>query len=251
MIKNVISTLLQAQQELERTIAQGGSVREFWEVTQLTPYVLSASDIEQVVQEVLGIDSSFDEFEQVARQDFVFFRKHPEENEISVETMRRAITSLQMAAGDFVRVVVFAQFDAASEQAHNAFLKTLEDGVPGVIFLLQCDSTMGLLETVRSRVMVVSSDSIAAVPSYEVLTLARRVLRADDDALAEALEWAMQEREEAVLFVKALIQSAEELRMYGVIPALSETLHTIITANTSPKYLLDSVLIRILVMRKG
>jgi hypothetical protein len=61
----------------------------------------------------------------------------------------------------------------------------------------------------------------------------------------------MQEREEAVLFVKALLQSAEELRMYGVIPVLSETLHTIMTTNTSPKYLLDSVLIRILVGRKG
>ncbi len=54
------------------------------------------------------------------------------------------------------KVYYFKRFHTLTEEAANAFLKTLEEPPPGVYFLAQADQELGVLPTVRSRMQRVN-----------------------------------------------------------------------------------------------
>ncbi|NLW55147.1 MAG: hypothetical protein GX050_00755 [Firmicutes bacterium] len=54
------------------------------------------------------------------------------------------------------KVYFFKRFHTLTEEAANAFLKTLEEPPPGVYFLAQAEQELGLLPTIRSRMQRVN-----------------------------------------------------------------------------------------------
>ena len=84
---------------------------------------------------------------------------------IEIGAIRTAIAELSLRSGDR-RIVVVDGADAMGEPAANAFLKTLEEPPPGIVFLLVTARPAHLLETIHSRTQrvpfsVLSADEFA------------------------------------------------------------------------------------------
>jgi len=76
----------------------------------------------------------------------------PEDGKIKLEEIRQicydALLNPYLSAG---KVYYFQKFEALTEVAANAFLKTLEEPPPAVYFLALAEDERGILPTIRSR----------------------------------------------------------------------------------------------------
>lgn len=71
---------------------------------------------------------------------------------MGVDSIRRLKEDIYIAPNDLsVKVYIIEDCDAMTEQAQNAFLLSLEEPPEYVVFFLLCESSMNLLETIRSR----------------------------------------------------------------------------------------------------
>lgn len=75
---------------------------------------------------------------------------------IKIETMRELQRGLQLAPYEGrYKIAIISNFDAANQNAANAFLKTLEEPPAHVILILTATEADVLLDTIRSRCRVV------------------------------------------------------------------------------------------------
>ena len=78
-----------------------------------------------------------------------------------VDEIREIRTDVYIAPNDGeVKVYVLEEADLLTQQAQNAFLLTLEEPPPYVVFLLLCENASLLLETVRSRAPTLRTEPI-------------------------------------------------------------------------------------------
>ncbi|MEX0682551.1 MAG: AAA family ATPase [Dehalococcoidia bacterium] len=99
----------------------------------------------------------------------------PARKAISVEQMRDVEASVMLAPYEGrTRVVIIDPADQMSSGAQNAFLKTLEEPPPHVVFVLVTSDAERLLETVRSRCRRIEFGLVAAA-EIEAGLLARDV----------------------------------------------------------------------------
>lgn len=82
---------------------------------------------------------------------------------ISVEQLRDVEASVALAPYEGrTRVVIIDPADDMTDQAQNAFLKTLEEPPPNVVFVLVANDAGRLLETIRSRCSRIDFHLVAA-----------------------------------------------------------------------------------------
>ncbi len=90
-----------------------------------------------------------------------------------------------------VKLYLLEEAHLLTVQAQNAFLLTLENPPPYVLFLLLCETTAPLLETVRSRAPVLRTEPVARDLLRSHLTAAvpaaKQMERENPDTLAEIL----------------------------------------------------------------
>ena len=79
----------------------------------------------------------------------------PESGVIGVEEVRRflALARRRVPKGTGRRLAVVYEPEKATQQAQNGLLKALEEGYRGVIFILVCQVSEGVLPTIRSRAL--------------------------------------------------------------------------------------------------
>ena len=80
---------------------------------------------------------------------------------ISIEEIRR-ITGDSVIKANEGKYKVYILFDVDKKlmrEAQNAFLKTLEEPPENVVFIMTCESDKALLDTIRSRVTLISLDN--------------------------------------------------------------------------------------------
>ena len=71
---------------------------------------------------------------------------------MGVESIRSLKEDIYIAPNDLsIKVYIIENCDVMTEQAQNAFLLSLEEPPEYVLFFLLCESSMNLLETIRSR----------------------------------------------------------------------------------------------------
>ena len=71
---------------------------------------------------------------------------------MGVDSIRKLKEDIYIAPNDLsVKVYIVEDCDVMTEQAQNAFLLSLEEPPEYVVFFLLCESSMNLLETIRSR----------------------------------------------------------------------------------------------------
>ncbi len=84
------------------------------------------------------------------------------------------------------KVYILDNCDILNVQSQNAFLKSLEEPVQNILFILKCTSSYSLLETIRSRCVTINikSQNIARADD-EALQLAEKI----SEALCESTEY--------------------------------------------------------------
>lgn len=81
---------------------------------------------------------------------------------IGVETVRGLRSSVHLSPIDMeTKIYVIEDADTMTVQAQNALLLTLEEPPPYVLFLLLCDNSEALLETIRSRAPVLRTQILS------------------------------------------------------------------------------------------
>ena len=76
----------------------------------------------------------------------------PETNVFKVDVVREIISTVHETPYEGkVKIYIVEKFNLATDQAQNAFLKTLEEPPENVIFFLLCENSLTMLPTVRSR----------------------------------------------------------------------------------------------------
>ena len=82
---------------------------------------------------------------------------------IGVETVRELKLDVLKAPNDLeVKVYIIEDADKMTHAAQNAFLLTLEEPPPYILFLLLCERPEDMLETVRSRAPVFRTEPLSA-----------------------------------------------------------------------------------------
>lgn len=84
--------------------------------------------------------------------DVMLVQKEPDKKELGVDVIRELRRGISVVPNDLdVKVYILEDAHLMNEAAQNAFLLTLEEPPPFVLFLLLCEDAGALLETVRSR----------------------------------------------------------------------------------------------------
>lgn len=84
--------------------------------------------------------------------DLIFVQKDPTKTQLGVDIIRAVREDVHLLPNDTEhKVYVIEDAQIMNDQAQNAFLLTLESPPPYVVFLLLCEDSGTLLETVRSR----------------------------------------------------------------------------------------------------
>ena len=94
--------------------------------------------------------------------DILFFGKENGKKEFSVSIIREIRETLYITPSELEkRIYIIEDAELMNANAQNAFLKTLEEPPPFVIFILLCVDTGNLLETVKSRAPVLYTESLS------------------------------------------------------------------------------------------
>ncbi len=81
---------------------------------------------------------------------------------LGVDAVRRIRENVHLAPGDLdTKIYVIEDAETMTPQAQNALLLTLEEPPPYVLFLLLCNGTENLLETIRSRAPVLHTSPLS------------------------------------------------------------------------------------------
>lgn len=111
---------------------------------------------------------------------------------LGVDAVRMLKSDVYVAPNDIpAKIYIIEDAHLLTNQAQNALLLTLEEPPPYVLFLLLCESTATLLETVRSRAPTLRTEPIASEDIKKYLLThvpeAKRLNDESPDALSEIL----------------------------------------------------------------
>lgn len=91
----------------------------------------------------------------------VILKNRGDKATFGVDVIREVRSDVYVAPNDGdVKVYILEEADLLTSQAQNAFLLTLEEPPPYVVFLLLCENAGTLLETVRSRAPTIRTEPI-------------------------------------------------------------------------------------------
>ncbi len=135
--------------------------------------------------------------------DVIYIRREEDRATIGVEAIRTLREALWIAPNENdAKVYVIEEADTMTPQAQNAFLLSLEEPPPYVVFLLLTENASALLETIRSRAPILrmqlfDSDTLGELlkntSRFETLSRTRpdlfaQAVAASDGALGQAKE---------------------------------------------------------------
>lgn len=88
---------------------------------------------------------------------------------LKIEEMRELLSHLSTTSSSRHKIVIFQNIERATPDAANAFLKHLEEPVPGVIFILTTAERRSLLDTILSRSRIIHFHPLAESTILEYL----------------------------------------------------------------------------------
>lgn len=90
---------------------------------------------------------------------------------VGVDTVREIKNGIYIAPNDLdIKAYIIENADLMTIQAQNAFLLSLEEPPPYIIFFLICENSVSLLETVRSRAPTLRTQRLDSAEIEEYLT---------------------------------------------------------------------------------
>ncbi len=97
------------------------------------------------------------------------FLLRDEGESLKIEDIRELISHLSTTTSSPHKIVIVQNLERITTEAANAFLKTLEEPIPGVLFLMTTTQKQRLLPTLLSRVRVISLHSLSDTVIHDYL----------------------------------------------------------------------------------
>lgn len=95
--------------------------------------------------------------------DVIYIRREEDRSTMGVDVIRELRQDVSISPNELsAKIYLIEEAHLMTEGAQNAFLLTLEEPPPYVLFLLLCDSSAVLLETVKSRAPILRTEPIDA-----------------------------------------------------------------------------------------
>lgn len=179
------------------------------------------------------------------------FKIVPKTKELSIDQIRDVIKETVIGNKE-TRVFIFYNFDTSSNEAQNAFLKTLEEQTEKNQFILVAQNENSVLPTIRSRSHIkrindtdakaISSDRITKIievvnksASYEVLAekYLQNITREDALSLLDEIIMYFQSNLSTDIHAVSIIKKALSLK------------HTLTANNLNPQLSIDSIVFHI------
>jgi len=88
-------------------------------------------------------------------------------NEISIDQIRDIISFTQISAHKDKKIVILNDVAKLNKEASSALLKTLEEVSSNCSFILLCNSSSDVYETIRSRCQLINLDRAETLESYD------------------------------------------------------------------------------------
>ena len=108
-------------------------------------------------------------------------------SEITINQIRDIISFTQISAHKEKKIVIINGASRMNKEASSALLKTLEEVSSNCSFILLCDSSKGVLETIRSRCLHVNIDSNLRdeFSNFEEFFFSRHPFLKDNDKISD------------------------------------------------------------------
>lgn len=137
-------------------------IRNAWESRRLAHALLisgpDTGDLHAVAIRIACLVNGWpeaDSLDALRRKGALVLEPESKLRRIKIEPVRETIRALQFSSADGgMKIVIFSEADRLTVEATNAFLKTLEEPPPDTLILLLTRSPEQLLDTIRSRCLL-------------------------------------------------------------------------------------------------
>lgn len=190
----------------------------------------------------------FADEEKIASYDM--FTYSPLKNEITINQIREIKKNVRLETAS-PRLIVLFDFDSASLEAQNAFLKTLEEKGEKNFFVLVVKNESKLLPTIRSRsrthhLTSPKDEKIAEDPTYKLLAL---IQHGTDLKFLNTQELSSPTRDKAILIFDRVILFYRTMLKKGnmgtvqILKKAMEIKFLVEQNNVNPQLAVDNLLI--------
>ena len=168
-----------------------------------------------------------------------FQHEYGKEEAIGIADVREIQRRALLSAGDGTQCFIIQKADEMTREAHNAFLKILEEPPRGSYFFLIARSLVGIPETVQSRVEKISVKGQEEESDTETFG-DKNTIRERDDILRFLENEIVRLKKELEGSARKGALNTAALDKISLSIRLTNLLHT---SRTSPRYIMDMYLL--------
>lgn len=165
------------------------------------------------------------------------YRKADDKKYLSVSDIRRCIDDILLRPYDSTAVYVLIGFDEATREAQNAILKILEEPPIYARILLVVENPEWLLETIRSRCIILFQRASDEPLPHEIVMMIRAYFDRDTDMMVKYLYKAEYDTYTA----KRIIMTAIPFVNYERMDAFESALIELEQVHENPRNILDKL----------
>lgn len=126
--------------------------------TPSTPAMMDESSIFLLISSITKQHIvSYDELIEANITNIFVYDIPEEKKEFNIETVRQCILDIDLMPYEWKNIYILRHFSTATRHAQNALLKILEECPSYAVIILEVDNPHSVLETIRSRVIDLSS----------------------------------------------------------------------------------------------
>ncbi len=210
----------------------------------LLPCIVSEDDACTIINSLLSESfHSLDEIGKSSKPNIILieWELRGDKQAFRMEDSKRFIEKISIQPYESFSIYILRSIDTATHQASNSLLKILEDTPPYALILLTATFPEGLLDTIRSRTIFISWNTLKKWALEDTVKM----------SLRKFSEWKKQEfltylykenikREEALAIVYFYYECVnKEKCSVELLNKIENTLSQLFRINTQPKYILD------------
>lgn len=201
-----------------------------------TPAMMNEASIFTFIQWFTGEDILSYEELIAANVTNIFIYDIPEDKkEFNIETVRKCINDIELQPYEGKNIYILRHFDTANSYAQNALLKILEECPIYAIIILEVENPNSVFETVRSRIINLTSDSSGDIMPVGGNIIIESYLKKQHKELVEALHMLKCTSNEAITILRWVYPYIG----YEDMERCTQAIETLASTHENPKYILD------------
>ena len=220
-----------------------GIIDAFLTWNQTMPLLLDDSDVVQIINRIFDLDfvSLYDVETSVIANLFFF---ETDERTFKVEKTREIIEKASIKSSWDFKVFVIKEIDKLTEQASNSLLKLFEDVPSDTLFLLTTWAKENLLETIRSRVLLFSSNSAETTINPEVERLIDEYFSWEKIDFIKFMHSDKLSKWEYLSILEYMVKYIKDwtIKNPQMISLISDSIKDIHSTNVNPRWIIDRII---------